>query len=53
MIHILAWLFGISVGFFTFTILGENIADNLPPENWFRKWWRNHIIGDDIYDDYQ
>ena len=53
MINILVWLFGISVVFFTFVMIGENVATNLPPENWFRKWWRNNIIGDDIYGDYE
>jgi hypothetical protein len=51
MVNVLIWMFSISVGFFTFMIIGENIAENLPPENRFRKWWRNTIIGDDIHDD--
>lgn len=53
MLNILATLFGISVAFFVTIIMGENIADNLPPENRFRKWWRNNIIGEDIYGDYE
>lgn len=51
MLNIIAILFGISVAFFTFLIVGENLAENLSPENWFRKWWRNNIIGEDIYGD--
>lgn len=51
MINILAWLFGIVVACFVLLIAGENIAENVPPENWFRKWWRNNIIGEDVYDD--
>jgi hypothetical protein len=51
MINILVWLFGIVVVFFTLTMIGENIAANLPPENRFRQWWRRNIIGDDIYGD--
>ena len=51
MINIIAILFGTAVVFFTFLIIGENTAENLPPENWFRKWWRNNIIGEDIYGD--
>ncbi len=51
MVNILIWMFGIAVCFFIFTIIGENIAENVPPENWFRKWWRSNIIGDDTYGD--
>lgn len=51
MVNVLIWMFGIAVCFFTFMIIGENIAENVPPENWFKKWWRRNIIGDDIYDD--
>lgn len=51
MIHILAWLFGICILSFVVIIVGENIAENLPLENRFRKWWKNNIVGDDIYDD--
>jgi len=51
MINILVWLFGIGVVFFTLTMIGENIAANLSPENKFRQWWRRNIIGDDIYGD--
>ena len=51
MIDILVWLFVISTLTFVVTIIGENIAENLPPENRFRQWWRRNIIGDDIYGD--
>ena len=51
MIDILIWIFAICVLTFTVTIVGENVADNLPPENRFRKWWRSNIIGDDMYSD--
>ena len=51
MMNILIWIFAICVLTFTITIVGENIADNLPPENRFRKWWRNNVIGDDNYGD--
>jgi len=51
MVDILVWAFAICTLTFIVTIVGENIAENLPPENTFRKWWRNNVIGDDIYDD--
>jgi|688.fasta_scaffold2758638_1 hypothetical protein len=50
MVNSLVWLFGIALVCFVFLIVCENIAENLPPENKFRKWWRNNVIGDDDFD---
>ena len=45
-------LFGIVV-FLSVTMILMFLFDkpihNLPENNRFRKWWKDHIIGDDIY----
>ncbi len=51
MMKILIAMFGIFVILSTITILLENIAENLPEDNKFKRWWRDNIIGDDIYGD--
>jgi len=45
-------LFGLVVFFSVFVILMfilDAKIDALPEKNKFRKWWRDHIIGDDFY----
>jgi len=51
MLNFLLW------GFFTFVILSvillvtDQQVEKLPSSHSFRIWWKDHIIGDDIYGD--
>jgi len=51
MISIVLWLFFSGVLGMILLMVLETQADNLPPTNKFRIWWRKNVVGDDIYRD--
>ena len=51
MINLILWLFFCSTLGFVFVIVIESQMERLSPDNKFRRWWKNNIIGDDIYGD--
>ena len=51
MLSIILWLFFVCVLGFVFILVVESQIERLSPDNKFRIWWKNNIIGDDIYSD--
>jgi hypothetical protein len=51
MLSIILGLFFVCVLGIVFTLVADFQIERLPPDNKFRIWWKNNVIGDDIYSD--
>jgi hypothetical protein len=51
MLSIILGLFFVCVLGIVFILVVESQMEKLSPNNKFRKWWENNVIGEDIYSD--
>lgn len=51
MLSVILWLFFVCVLGIVFILVVESQIERLPSNNKFRIWWKNNVIGDDIYSD--
>lgn len=51
MINIILCLFFVCTLGIILLMIVESQMEKLPPNNKFKIWWKNNIIGDDIYGD--